>query len=329
MQVICVAGLHAQQLEKLHEGNQVSIRGMALPNDSVAWVSGSKGSVALSVDSGKTWQWQTIEGDEKLDFRSIAAFSDSVAVVVSAGSPAVILRTVDRGASWTKVYEDDRDSIFFDGISFWDDSTGLAFGDPIGGLMQLLTTSDGGQTWSNISEEAAVKLLKGEAGFAASGTGIRTLGDGSVWIGTGGSKARLWYSYNYGRSWTPYNVPIEQGGNSQGIFSIAVTTDKKVIAVGGDYVNDRNNNNVIQLSANGSVWKAPRSRLSGYKSGVEVIGETQQVIATGTSGTDFSTDDGETWKNISDISLNVVRSSPSGNLVLLAGGDGKVYRLIF
>lgn len=326
--LFCAAGLYGQRLEKLHEGNETSIRGMSIPNDSVAWLSGSRGSVALSTDAGNTWQWKTVAGYEKTDFRSIAAFSDSVALIVSAGSPAVVLRTTNGGEQWTKVYEDARDAIFFDGVAFWDDSTGLAFGDPIEGYMQLLRTEDGGITWNDISHEAAVKLENGEAGFAASGSGIRTGPHGSIWIGTGGSKARLWYSYNHGNSWTPYAVPIEQGSASKGIFALAVNDDRKVIAVGGDYENERNNNNVIQISTNGTEWKAPQNRLSGYKSGVEMVGEGKVVVATGTSGVDVSLDGGTIWKTIADTSLHVVRSSPSGKLVLLAGGNGRVYRLI-
>lgn len=313
-------------LAELQSGKTVSLRGMSIPNDSVAWVSGSEGTVAKTADGGKNWTWLKVIGYEDKDFRSIQAFSDKKAIIVNAGSPAVVLLTEDGGEHWQKVHSYDVEEIFYDGISFWDEQRGMVFGDPIAGKLQLLYTEDGGKSWNDISDQSNVQMKAGEAAFAASGTGIRTLGNGLVWIGTGGTQARLLFSYNYGISWTDYKVPIEQGTAAQGIFSIAINSNKKLIAVGGDYQHDRNNNNVIQLSGNGTIWEASKTRLSGYKSCVEFITD-QFVIATGTSGTDYSTDEGLHWKRLDDQGFHVVRASPNGKLVLLAGEKGRVYKV--
>lgn len=314
------------QLEKLQDGRDVSFRGMAVLNDSIAWISGTKGTVVRTVDGGETWQWLTVEGYEDYDFRSISAFSEKKAIIVNAGSPAIILLTENGGDSWKKVYSYDIKEIFYDGIGFWDDKTGLVFGDPIAGKLQLLLTEDGGENWLNISDQANVEMQEGEAGFAASGTSILTAGDGLVWIGTGGKQARVLFSYNYGQAWTSYKVPIEQGEPTQGIFSLAVNEQKQLIAVGGDYKNFRNNNNVIQLSSNGATWVAPKTRISGYKSCVSYLSDSH-AIATGTSGTDISTDAGQTWKLLSEQGFNVAKAAKNGKLVLLAGDKGTIYRL--
>jgi len=314
-------------LEKLQEGKDVSFRGISIPNDSVAWVSGSKGTLAKTTDGGVNWQWLTVAGYEELDFRSIIAFSAKKAMLVNAGSPAVILLTEDGGTSWQKVYSYDIENIFYNGISFWNEHNGIVFGDPIEGKLQLLTTEDGGKTWLNISDEANVEMKAGEACFAASGTSILTKGDGLVWIGTGGTQARLLFSYNYGKTWTSYKVPIEQGESSQGVFSLAINEQSQLIAVGGDYKNFKNNNNVIQLSSNGMTWTAPKSRLSGYKSCVRYIND-KWVVATGTSGTDFSLDSGQTWKSLSEQAFNVAGVSATGKLVLFGGEKGTIYRLV-
>jgi len=327
---LLIAGLSVNgqsfRLEKLEEGQEVSFRGMSIPTDSVAWISGSKGTVAKTLDGGKTWQWLKVEDYNEFDFRSITAFSDKKAIIVNAGSPAVILLTEDGGESWKKVYSYDIKEAFYDGISFWDEKRGLVFGDPIEGKLQLLLTEDGGENWLNISDQAQVEMKAGEAGFAASGTSILTAGSGLVWIGTGGAQARLLFSYNYGQTWTSYKVPIEQGEPTQGIFSLAINEQKQLIAVGGDYKNFRNNNNVIQLSSNGMTWAAPKTRISGYKSSVAYITDTS-VLATGTSGTDISADAGQTWKSLSEQGFNVAKASKSGKLILLAGEKGTIYQL--
>src|SRR5690606_34067004 len=182
-----------------------------IPNDSVAWITGTKGTIAKTTDGGKNWTWLIAKGYEDFDFRSVVAFSDKKAVMVNAGSPAVILLTEDGGESWEKVHSYDIKEIFYDGMGFWDEKRGIVFGDPIEGKLQLVATEDGGRTWLNISDEANVQMKAGEAGFAASGTSIRTVGNGLVWIGTGGTQARLLFSYNFGQSWTRYKVPSEQG----------------------------------------------------------------------------------------------------------------------
>lgn len=326
---ICLSVAKSQEykLEKLQKGREVSFRGLSIPNDSVAWVSGTKGTVIKTTDGGKNWVWLTAKGYEDYDFRSITAFSDKKAIMVNAGSPAVILLTEDGGDSWEKVHSYDIKEIFYDGIAFWDEKRGIVFGDPIEGKLQLLSTEDGGHTWLNISDDANVHMKTGEAAFAASGTGIRAVGNGLVWIGTGGAQARLLFSYNYGQSWTSYKVPIEQGESTQGIFSLAINGQKQLIAVGGDYKNFRNNNNVIQLSTNGITWHVPKTRLSGFKSCVEFVNDAL-VVSTGTSGTDLSDDGGQSWKLLDERGFNVVRSSESGKFVLFAGDKGNIYRLV-
>ena len=87
------SGLIAQTIQILHKDKDTSLRGLSVVDNSIAWVSGSKGWTALSRDGGLTWEWKQIKGYENLDFRDIEGFSDTKAIIVSAGTPAVILLT--------------------------------------------------------------------------------------------------------------------------------------------------------------------------------------------------------------------------------------------
>lgn len=320
---------HAQnyQLTKLAMGPKTSIRGVAVVSDKIAWVSGSGGYVACTLNGGESWNWQQIKGFEQTEFRDIQAFSDKKAVVMGIASPGYILITEDGGKQWKEAYKNTDSLIFLDGIDFWNTKKGMAYGDPIAGKLKLLSTINGGQTWADISDHLKQIAQKDEAGFAASGTGIKTLKGGYAWIVTGGGAANLYSTSNYGKTWSVSPIPIKIGEGT-GPFSVAFCDKNNGIVVGGCYMRDKENvNNVLLTNNGGKTWRKPHTPILGFRSAVTYLTD-KVLVATGTSGTDISTDGGENWKNISTLSFNAVIKSPTGGLVLLVGNNGNIYRLI-
>ncbi len=315
-------------LKQLTSGKNTSMRGISVISDQIAWVSGSSGHIGKTLDGGATWVWTQPKGYEKLDFRDIEAFDDQNAIIVNAGSPAYILVTADGGQSWKETYKNTDSLIFLDGMGFWNRNEGIIFGDPINNKMQLLKTTDGGLTWNNISDNLKKNLAIGEAGFAASGTTIRTNNDGKVWIASGGKVSNIYYSSNYGKKWKVYHCPIIQGESSTGPFSIGFSDTKMGIVVGGNYLKDKENSNHILLTTNGGkTWTKPVTPVLGFRSAVEHI-KGQLWFATGSSGTDYSADGGQNWTNISKLNFNALQKAKNGNLVLLTGNRGQIYQLV-
>jgi photosystem II stability/assembly factor-like uncharacterized protein len=327
--ILLCQGAKAQsyQLTSLTMDNNTSLRGMSIVSDSVAWVSGSNGSVGKTVNGGRNWKWMKPEGFEKLDFRDIEAFDADHAVIVNAGSPAYVLLTADGGKSWSKTYENLDSAIFLDGVDFWSQKNGIIFGDPIQNKLQLLITKDGGLSWENVSSRIETQTSAGEGGFAASGSSIHTLPGGSVWIVTGGLKSNVYASEDYGTTWKRFDCPIIQGKNSTGPFSVDFYDRKKGIVVGGDYTKDKESvNNILLTDDGGKSWHKPLKPVLGFRSSV-IWYDDKNCFATGTSGTDVSKDAGKNWYNISDESFNVIKRSKSGKLILLAGSKGNIYSL--
>src|SRR5882762_11336736 len=129
-----------------------SFRALSVVDNKVAWVGGSKGWIGRSRDGSKTWSFRQVKNFEELDFRSLYAFDSLTAIIANAGSPAHIFRTADGGKSWQSVYQNDNKDAFIDGLDFWNDKKGMAYGDPISEKMLLISTQDGGLTWKELPD---------------------------------------------------------------------------------------------------------------------------------------------------------------------------------
>lgn len=315
--------VQAQHIEILQQGTSASsIRGLSVVNDQVAWASGSRGYVAITRDGGKTWTSWQVKGFERADFRDVEAFSDKEAVIISSGTPALILKTTDGGANWQVKYRNADTSYFLDAMDFDSYKHGLVLGDPIQNKFLLLETNDGGESWQlfkNLPE-----AMPGEAAFAASGTCL-SINDGTINIVTGGSAAHLFTAYTKDPLWNVVDLPLQHGAPSKGAFSIA---DGWVI-VGGNYAKDKNQDSVACISESNIKpgYKLIEKGPDGYQSCVELINKNI-YLSTGTPGSNISTDNGKTWSKIDSSSYNVCRKAKKGKLVLLAGDKGKIGLLI-
>jgi photosystem II stability/assembly factor-like uncharacterized protein len=319
---IFALSLKAQHIEVLQQGNQTSIRGLSVVDDHVAWISGSKGTIAITTNGGKTWDWQQVKGFEKSDFRDIEAFSSKEAIIMSSGTPALILKTTDGGQNWKVKYKNTDTACFFDAMDFSDRLNGYVLGDPIDGKFVLMETRNGGDTWDTFRK--LPNATRDEASFAASGTCLR-VEKNKLNIVTGGSRSRL-IEYSPGTNiWDYSPLPLVSGKSSQGAFSFASSSNGSTkIFVGGDYADDKKADSVAAYLGNKSnLIKVSTQGPAGFQSCVEYIsGET--FLSTGTPGSNLTTDNGKTWRKIDDASYNVCRKAKHGKLVLLAGNGGKI-----
>ena len=318
--IFLINAANAQHVAILQQGKPTNIRGLSVVNDKIAWISGSKGYFAITNNSGKTWQWQQIKGFEQADFRAIEAFSGKEAVIMSSGTPALILKTINGGMSWQLKYRNTDTTFFLDAMDFSDSRHGFILGDPINGKFLLLETKDSGNSWKTRTNRPVA--LPGEAAFAASGTCLRIIRN-DIFIVTGGTYSNMFVASPHSNNWHKISIPIFKGKSSQGAFSIA-QSPTKFIVVGGNYQHDKFNDSTSCYSTdNGITWQPAHTKSSGYQSCVEYI-YANTFLSTGTSGTNITTDGGINWRQIDTASFNVCRKARHGKLVLLAGNGGKI-----
>jgi photosystem II stability/assembly factor-like uncharacterized protein len=317
----------SQEIQLLNQDTKTHIRGLSVVNDNVVWVSGSNGMVGRSLDAGNTWEWTTVKGYEKRDFRDIEAFSKNTAVIMGIAEPAVILKTTDGGKNWKLVYENSTPGMFLDAMEFWNHESGIVLGDPVHGRFFIARTFDGGNTWKDIPFENRPIADSGEACFAASGTNIRTLDRDEACFVSGGRKSRLFWKGE------TIELPLVQGKESTGANSIAVRDVKKIegsrhlVVVGGDFSADSiSANNCAITYDGGDVWVKPTTPPSGYRSCVEYISK-ERLITCGITGVDISSDGGRNWSLITKQGFHVCRKAKKGKQVFLAGSNGRIAKL--
>jgi photosystem II stability/assembly factor-like uncharacterized protein len=309
--------LSGQSIKILQSTSEISLRGMSVVNDKVIWVSGSSGKVARSIDGGVTWNWFTVQGYEKTDFRDIEAFSSSTALIMGITEPAVILKTVDGGQNWKLVYENKNSGMFFDAMDFSDRKTGVVVGDPIQGGFFIAKTMDGGNSWEdNLFNKPVAD--SGEACFASSGTNIRMIAKNDFYFISGGLHSNLIHGYQ------KQQLPIVQGKETTGANSIAFKNVETFVIVGGDFTTkDSTIDNCIYTFDGGNTWLFPSVPPHGYRSCVEYL-YGSSWICCGLNGVDLSTDNGKTWTLISKESFHVCRKAKKGKKVFLSGANGNI-----
>jgi photosystem II stability/assembly factor-like uncharacterized protein len=319
---------HTQWKTQLSADSTWEYRGLYALSATVAWAGSRSGHFAHTID-GASWVTGTIPGAESLFLIAVRPITaDTVYVTGTSfdGGLGKIFKTTDAGATWKEQFAKDTAGMFFDGMAFWDATHGIAFGDPIGGRIFMVTTDDGGETWSRVPAERLPAALDGEAAFAASGTAIATWGTNDAWIGTGGgSSARVYHTADRGLTWSVVSTPLA-GGKTAGIFGLAFRDATHGIAVGGDYMKLRDPaKNVLATDDGGLTWRAiSTSGPPGVRYGVAYVpsGGRALLIAVGPAGTGYSLEDGRSWLALDTMNVNTVAGA--GGTAWVAGVNGRI-----
>ena len=146
-------------------------------------------------------------------------------------------------------------------MAFWDADHGIAVSDSVDGAFVIITTDNGGRTWTRVPADRLPPALPNEGAFAASGTNVTVFGRDHVWFGTGAAaRARVLRSADRGRTWQIAETPLAAGQTS-GIYSIAFRDARHGVVVGGDYSKETEAvDNVAVTDDGGATWTLVKER---------------------------------------------------------------------
>lgn len=308
---------------KRFELEKISVRSMVLLDRNVAFA-GSDATFGFINTENQTMALSNLKNRGVIsDFRSVAATSEHF-FMLSIGNPALLYKAEATGME--EVYREEHPEVFYDAMDFIDEVSGVAIGDPIEGRLLVIITNDGGRSWEKLTWSQAPKVEKGEAVFAASNSAMAHQGK-KLWVATGGSKSRLFYSDNRGYKWEELSVlPLTQGSMSKGAFSIAFYDERQGIVAGGDYEHPEVKEGSMALTEDGGrSWEViPADRSIGYTSCVKYIPNSKgnALVACSPLGLFFSNDKGKRWTRIGDEEYYSLLFIDEERFV--ASGNGKI-----
>lgn len=309
--------------------DKISIRAIIVEQNKV-WYAGDKGRYGfIDLQTKLKTENQVAEGS-KLEFRSIAANSKFV-YLLAIGNPALLYKISKDSNEMKLVYQENHEKVFYDSMKFWNETDGIAIGDPTENTFSIITTQDAGNSWKKNIAQNFPKLKDGEAAFAASNSNIVIRGN-KTWIVSGGKEARVFYSPDKSKTWEVYETPIVKGEEMTGIFTADFYDQKNGFIAGGNYDKPNQNfgNKAITIDG-GKSWKLVGEKNGpGYISCVQYFPKSngKQLIAVGATGIHYTLNSGETWTQLSDNKdLFTIRFLDKN--MAIAAGNGKVIRLQF
>ena len=330
------------QWEMQASNSTASFRGIHSVDGSVAWASGTDGTILRTEDGGSHWlKCATPPGAGDLDFRGVWAWDANTAIAMSAGpgGQSRLYKTTDGCVHWTQERQNSEKDGFWDAVGFQkqvsgtagDQKTGVLVGDPVRGRFytEVLIPGHG---WA--VDVDSCTAAQGEGAFAASNSSVFVFGSGRFILVTGGKLgARAVLSpllaYNDGtRDCLAVWLPLAAGADSTGAFSVDFRDAKHGVVVGGDYKKPDNPSSTAAWTADGGRhWRAASKPPHGYRSAVAWDAEAKVWIAAGSNGSDISRDDGKTWQHLDDGNWNALSPpyvvGPKGRIAKLRAGDFK------
>ncbi len=280
-----------------------------------------------TTDGGSTWTAGTIDvGDTTLEINNISPVSATTAwasAIINIGTPTApddndgigtIVKTTDGGATWTPQLTNGFQTVgssFLNGVYFWNENVGVAYGDPEGTEYEIWRTTDGGANWTRVSGNKIDNPLTGEFGYNS--TPIAA--GGTLWFPT--NKGRLFRTTDQGATWTAAQVPgltdfsgidatTGNGTRADAYFSDANTGLLLKTVIGGTTTTHTYTRTFRTTSNGGSTWGASAT-FTGTRFILNYIPGTTTIVATSQSapvGTSMSTNNGATWTNLEPAGID-------------------------
>lgn len=310
--------------------SKISIRALVLDKNKLYFAGSENQFGSVDLKSKKIELHKIVNDTLKLEFRSIAQTQKFI-FVLSVANPALLYKIDKKTLIPKLVYEERNAKVFYDSMQFLDNKFGVAMGDPIENGFCVITTSDGGETWTKTPDANLPALASGEGAFAASNSSL-VIKKNKIGMASGGKKTRVFCSENFGKTWSASETPIIQGAAMTGIFTMDFYDQNIGFIAGGDYEKPLQNsgNKAITIDG-GKTWNLVSENAGfGYASCVKFIAKSggKKLVSVGAMGVYFSEDSGQNWKQIS-VEKDLYSIQILDEKSFIAAGRNKILKFSF
>lgn len=296
----------------------LGFRGADVTENGHLYVAGQAGKVYYLPAGARQWKDISPVGYDSTEFRD--AYWDEKKqslLVMGISSPGVLLEYSATKEIWTPVYTNAHPNVFMDGIASNGERT-FVYGDPLDSTWFLIGDDGNFANWETLQHP--LNPIPGEAGFAASGSGLIALEDQLI-LASGGKQSGL-YVWNWVDPIQTKFYPFPYDTlSSSGVFAIAHNPKTgTVVAVGGNYLLPEARKNTAFIFQNGTIFDSD-SGAFGYRS--SVVFHQDLLMCSGRNGVDISTDGGLHWLPFSELPFYRLLSLKNG--VLGVGKNGSIF----
>jgi photosystem II stability/assembly factor-like uncharacterized protein len=250
----------------------------------------SDSGVYKTWDGGKTWSYHTLPNPIGLNMYSIFFINHDTGWVV--GGYKSIYVTYDGGDNWNyQHYLENTGHFFLYDIQFYDELHGCAVGGGLlSGLPIIMTTEDGGETWTDIYPPGDEKL-----------SNVEFVTDLEVW--TCDSDGRLFYSYDRGFTWELFTQIYTGYVCDMHFFNV-----NEAIMAGGS----------IRMAVTDDGWNNYQLEELYYYNNVGEFSfdKDKKGIASGYNNMLRTRDGGHTWSRLNDRFIRIAFFNPSNGWLI-------------
>jgi photosystem II stability/assembly factor-like uncharacterized protein len=321
-------------------GTTAGLRGIDSVDGTIAWASGTGGTVLKTIDGGAHWTAcaipDTATDGATLDFRGVQAWDATTAIVMASGKGKLsrLYKTIDGCRTWKLIFANPDKNGFWDALIFVRPDFGTLIGDPVHGHFPIYYTANGGSMWQRMDDKRI--FSNGGSIFAASNSSL--LVDpirAKIYFVTGGDTAgavavdldsHLPICKNCES--VDYSSTGLASGKTAGAFSLACDGDAKLphfVAVGGNYEKPESvlgtASSWVDDHRGNYRWQPAIIPPHGFRSAVQWSPALKLWITVGTNGSDISRDDGKTWQPLDNGNWNAL------SLPFVVGPNGRIARL--
>lgn len=279
----------------------------------------------MTTDGGNTWTANVMDlGNPLLEINNISPVNGTTAwisALVPDDGLGNVFKTTDGGASWNMQLTEGFITpglSFINGVYFWNENVGVAYGDPIGSganrKFEIWRTTNGGDNWTQI-----ITPTGSTANPLANEYGYNTPPDvrgNTLWFTT--DKGRLIRTDDMGLTWSGYQSPLADfggvsastGNGTRGdvYFSDANIGYLLKDVLTGNTANRLHTRTFYTTTNGGQTWSTASSftgtrPLLNYIPGTTIMVGTSFGTPTGATpatpvGTSVSYDNGTTWTDL-------------------------------